>query len=61
MMCVKAELITKILLSDDDKKDMLNGDLNFETLALHVKVWVKNRMPYYRNGKFELYEEIKRS
>lgn len=44
MMCVDATLISTTLLSDDDKKDMLNGDLPVESLLLHVKVWKENGM-----------------
>lgn len=50
MMCVKAELITTRLLSDADKQDMLNGDLQIESLITAVRVWRDNGMPHYRDG-----------
>lgn len=30
------------LLSDDDKKDMMDGVIDVETLEAHMDVWVKN-------------------
>jgi len=52
---VKAELITTRLLSDDDKNDMMNGDLPIEALQTHVAIWVHYGMPDYRNAKFVPY------
>jgi hypothetical protein len=58
MMCVKAELISNRLLSIDDKKDMLNGNLSIETLVTAVKVWIENKMPDYANGNTEPYRHL---
>lgn len=57
MMCVKAELISTRLLSDEDKQDMLNGLVPVDVLLLHVKVWIQNGMPDYAHGKFEPYRK----
>jgi hypothetical protein len=37
-------------LSQEDKDDMLKELLPDESLELHVRVWMKNRMPDYANG-----------
>jgi hypothetical protein len=46
-------LIATRLLSEDDKQDMLNGDLSLEVLECAVKVWMDNGMPDYANGLTE--------
>ncbi len=51
MFCVKASHISTHLLSDEDKQDMLNGDLSIEALAAHVKVWKRYGQPDYAHGK----------
>jgi hypothetical protein len=56
MLCVKAELISTRLLSDEDKQDMLNGRLPLEALIAHVKIWISNGMPDYAHGKTEPYK-----
>jgi hypothetical protein len=56
MLCVKAELISTRLLSKEDKDDMLNGLIPIETLILHVKVWMQNKMPDYANGHTDPYK-----
>ncbi len=56
MLCVKVELISTRLLSDDDKKDMRKGLLPVESLITHVKVWIENGMPDYANGQKEPYK-----
>jgi hypothetical protein len=55
---VSPKLISTRLLSKEDKRDMLNGELSVETLIAHVKVWRDNKMPDYANGKFEPYKPI---
>lgn len=57
MLCVRADLISTRLLSKEDKQDLMNGDISVETLIVHVKVWMSNRMPDYANGKTEPYKE----
>lgn len=52
---VSPNLISNRLLSKDDKQDMLNGNLSFDVLKLHVTVWRDNGMPNYSAGKFDLY------
>jgi uncharacterized protein YaeQ len=47
---VSPKLIATRLLSEDDKQDMLNGDLPAEALECAVKVWIENGMPDYANG-----------
>lgn len=34
--------IMEKLLSDDDKKDMMDGSLDVETLEAHTEAWVKS-------------------
>jgi hypothetical protein len=48
-------LISTRLLSDEDKKDMLNGDLSLEILELHVKMWMANGMPDYAHGNTDYF------
>jgi hypothetical protein len=50
MLCVKAELISTRLLSNDDKQDMLAGLIPDETLVTAVKCWMEAGMPDYANG-----------
>jgi hypothetical protein len=47
--CIKPNAITEKLLSEEDKEDMRNGNLSIEALEAHIKVWVANGMPNYRN------------
>lgn len=49
-MCVKAELISTRLLSEEDKKDMLDGSLTDDVLLTAVKAWRDNGMRDYSNG-----------
>jgi uncharacterized protein YaeQ len=46
-------LIATRLLSEDDKKDMVNGDLTIESLECGVKAWMKAGMPDYAHGHTE--------
>lgn len=48
--CVRASLISTRLLSDDDKQDMLNGDLPTEAIETGVKLWMKAGIPDYAHG-----------
>jgi hypothetical protein len=50
---VSPKLIATRLLSEDDKQDMMNGDLSIEALTCHVKVWKANGMADYANGNTE--------
>lgn len=50
---VSPKLIATRLLSDDDKKDMLNSSITDEQLEAHVRVWHENRMPNYSEGDTE--------
>ena len=43
-------LIATRLLSEEDKQDMLSGELPIETLECAVKVWMSNGMPDYAHG-----------
>ena len=43
-------LIATRLLSEDDKRDMLNGDLPTESLECAVRVWMRYGMPDYAHG-----------
>jgi hypothetical protein len=47
------KLIATKLLSEDDKQDMLNGDLDIEALECAVRVWMQYGMPDYANGQTE--------
>jgi len=42
---VSPRLIATRLLSEDDKQDMLNGDLSLEVLEAHVNVWKEMGLP----------------
>lgn len=48
---VSPNLIATRLLSDDDKADMMNGDLETDSLVTGVRVWVEAGMPDYANGQ----------
>ena len=56
MLCVKSELISTRLLSNDDKRDMLNGLIPDETLFVAVKCWMEAGMPDYAHGNTERYK-----
>ncbi len=57
---VSPNLIATRLLSDNDKKDMLEGDLSIVSLEEAVEVWRDNGMPDYAHGKTETYEAEKK-
>jgi hypothetical protein len=50
---VSPKLIATRLLSEEDKQDMMNGDLSIEALTCHVKAWKENGMADYANGNTE--------
>lgn len=37
--------VSTMLLSPEDKQDMLDGLLSYETLCLHVKLWSEQGCP----------------
>lgn len=53
---VSPRLIATRLLSEDDKQDMLNGDLSLEALEAHVNVWKEVGLPDYAHGNCERYK-----
>ncbi len=38
------------LLDDNDKQDMMDGELTSEILELHVKRWLECDTPNYKDG-----------
>lgn len=54
---VSPSLIATRLLSEDDKQDMVNGDLPLDALECHIKVWKDNGMPDYAHGKTDPMEK----
>lgn len=57
---VSPKLISERLLSDQDKCDMLSGEISIVELEASTEVWRDNGMPDYANGKtIPLSEEIK--
>lgn len=48
---VSPRLIATLLLSDQDKADMMEGELSIEALECHVKVWMHNGIPDYNSDK----------
>lgn len=54
--CPPAFISTR-LLSKEDKLDMLNGDIPWESLLLHVQLWFKAGMPDYAHGNTEPYKK----
>ncbi len=56
---VSPRLISTRLLSDDDKQDMLDGNLPIEALECAVKVWMDAGMPNYAHGDSTPYQQKK--
>jgi len=56
---VAPKLISQRLLSKEDKKDMLNGLISFETLDCFVQMWKEYGMCDYANGSMKPYENFK--
>ena len=54
-LCIRPGFISERLLSIDDKKDMLNGDLPIDALELHARLWRDNGMPDYAHGEISPY------
>lgn len=50
---VSPKLISTMLLSKEDKDDMLHNELPIETLECAVRCWMDAGMPDYANGKTE--------
>lgn len=53
---VSPNLIATRLLSEEDKLDMLAGDLPIVALECHIGVWMDNGMPDYAHGKTDIYK-----
>ena len=56
---VAPKLISERLLSKEDKEDMLNGLVSFETLDCHVMVWKEQGMCNYADGSMKPYENYR--
>ena len=56
---VAPKLISQRLLSKEDKQDMLNGLVSFETLDAHVAVWKEYGMCNYADGSMKPYEHFR--
>ena len=48
---VSPNLISTRLLDDQDKVDMMAGDLTIDSLRAHTEVWRDQGMPDYANAK----------
>lgn len=53
---VAPKLISQRLLSKEDKDDMLEGLISFETLDCFVQMWKEYGMCDYANGTMKPYE-----
>jgi hypothetical protein len=53
---IAPKLISERLLSKDDKNDMLQGLVSFETLDCFVRVWKEQGMCNYADGTGKWYE-----
>lgn len=53
---MRADLISTRLLSEDDKQDMLRGDLPIEALECAVQCWKDAGMPDYAHGLTDPYK-----
>jgi hypothetical protein len=56
---VAPKLISERLLSKEDKEDMLQGLISFETLDCFVAVWKEYGMCDYANGSMKPYEHYR--
>ena len=54
---VAPKLISERLLSKEDKEDMLQGLVSFETLDCFVKAWIEYGMCNYADGSGKQYED----
>lgn len=57
---VAPRLIAGRLLSDQDKIDMMEGNIPIASLEASVEVWRDNGMPDYAHGNLETYEDEKK-
>lgn len=55
---VPPRLISERLLSKEDKEDMLNGLVSFETLDCAVQAWKEYGMCNYADGSAKWYEHF---
>jgi hypothetical protein len=56
---VAPRLISERLLSKEDKEDMLQGLVSFETLDCFVQVWKEQGMCNYADGSGKPYEHYR--
>jgi hypothetical protein len=56
---VAPKLISERLLSREDKEDMLQGLVSFETLDCAVAVWIEYGMCNYADGSGKPYEDFR--
>ncbi len=56
---IAPKLISERLLSREDKEDMLNGLVSFETLDCFVAVWKEQGMCNHTDGSGSPYEHFK--
>ncbi len=56
---VAPKLISERLLSKDDKEDMLQGLVSFETLDCFVQVWKEQGMCNYADGSGKPYDNYR--
>lgn len=56
---IAPKLISERLLSKEDKEDMLNGLVSFDTLDAHVAVWKEYGMCNYADGSMKPYEHFR--
>ena len=47
---VKAQQAIDYLLSVDDEQDIINGMVPYESLRLHIEIWISSGKPHY-SGK----------
>lgn len=51
---VSAQQVIEHLLSVDDERDIINGEVPEESLRLHIKLWVEAGKPHYSGKKLEV-------
>jgi hypothetical protein len=56
---VAPKLISERLLSREDKEDMLQGLVTFETLNCAVEVWKEQGMRNYADGSGAVYSDFR--
>jgi hypothetical protein len=50
---IDPRLITTRLMSEDDKNDMRYNNLPYESLKMHIQVWIDKCMPDYVRKELE--------